>query len=60
MKNHYLMLSLVYLISGCTIQLNIDTDYASQNDSDGEIQEKVTTESTAIPTVDIKAEADGL
>lgn len=63
MKKPYMILSLVFLaISGCTINLQIDTDYASQNRSDGEIQEKVTTESTATPTVDttVDVEGDGL
>lgn len=60
MKKPYMILSLVFLaISGCTINLQIDTDYASQNRSDGEIQEKVTTESTASPTVDAALEVDG-
>lgn len=58
MRKLYLMLGLVFLVTSCTIQLNIDTDYASQNDSDGEIQEKVSTESksTTTPTVDTSLE----
>ncbi|AUR95322.1 TMhelix containing protein [Vibrio phage 1.205.O._10N.222.51.A7] len=61
MKNHYLMLSLAFLaISGCTINLQIDTDYASQNDGSGSIEEEVNTEATTTPTVDIKADANGL
>lgn len=60
MKKHYMILSLVFLaISGCSLTVQIDTDYASQNRSDGEIQEKVTTESTASPTVDAALEVDG-
>lgn len=53
-----MMSGLVFLVSSCTIQLNIDTDYASQNESDGEIQEKVTTKSdaTTTPTVDTSIE----
>lgn len=55
-----LMTLLIMFISGCTINLQIDTDYASQNRSDGEIQEKVTTESTAsnTPTVDVTADVE--
>lgn len=58
MRKLYLMLGLVFLVTSCTINLQIDTDYASQNNSDGEIQEKVTTESTAsnTPTVDTSLE----
>jgi len=52
--------AIMLLISGCTINLQIDTDYASQNNSDGEIQEKVTTESTAsnTPTVEVTADVE--
>lgn len=58
MRKLYLMLGLVSSVTSCTINLQIDTDYASQNNSDGEIQEKVTTESTAsnTPTVDTSLE----
>lgn len=60
MKKLYLMLGLASLVTSCTINLQIDTDYASQNRSDGEIQEKVTTESTAsnTPTVDVTADVE--
>ncbi|CAL9960083.1 hypothetical protein VPHD85_0050 [Vibrio phage D85] len=55
------MLSLAFLaISGCTINFQIDTDYASQNDGSGSIEEEVNTEATTTPTVDIKADANGL
>ncbi|CAM0045920.1 hypothetical protein VPHK437A_0066 [Vibrio phage K437a] len=50
---------ILLLLSGCSLTVQIDTDYASQNRSDGEIQEKVTTESTASPTVDASLEVDG-
>lgn len=58
MKKPFLMLSLAFLASSCTINLQIDTDYASQNNSDGEIQEKVTTEATATTTPTIDANVD--
>lgn len=54
------IVSTMLFASGCTINLQIDTDYASQNNSDGEIQEKVTTESSAsnTPTVDVTADVE--
>lgn len=60
MKKLYMILNLACLvISGCTINLQIDTDYASQNESDGEIQEQVTTEASTTPTVDVTADIQG-
>lgn len=53
---------LCLLATGCTINVQIDTDYASQNKSDGEIQEQVTTEAvqTNTPTVDTAIDANGI
>lgn len=50
----------VFLLSGCTLNLTIETDYASQNGGGGDINEEVTAETTTTPTVDIKADANGL
>lgn len=55
MKNHYLMLSLVFLVSSCTINLQIDTDYAAQRDGSGNIEEEVTTETTSETSPDVEA-----
>lgn len=54
MKKLCLTLSLMFLVTSCTINLQIDTDYASQNGGGGTVNEEVTTESTAsnTPTVD--------
>ena len=54
----YLLIS--FLLSGCTINLQIETEYASQN-GDGEISEQSQAESTATntPTVDIQADIPG-
>ncbi|USL90040.1 hypothetical protein [Vibrio phage vB_VpaS_CHI] len=50
------------LLTGCTINLQIDTDYASQNGGGGSIEEEVTTESSAsnAPTVDANVDTAGL
>lgn len=59
MKNHYLMLSLVFLATSCSLTVQIDTDYASQNKSDGEIQEKVTTEATSENSSEVATTLEG-
>ncbi|MGL4638559.1 MAG: hypothetical protein ACRCVX_02355 [Shewanella sp.] len=38
---------LILVIAGCSINLTIETDYASQRDGDGIIKEEVFAESTA-------------
>ncbi|AHI61218.1 hypothetical protein vBVpaS1601_60 [Vibrio phage vB_VpaS_1601] len=53
-----LLISLLVL-TGCTINLQIDTDYASQNASDGAISETVQAEATTTPTVDVTADIQG-
>lgn len=60
MKKLYIMLSLAFLASsGCTINLQIDTDYASQNGGGGSIEEEVTTEATTTPTVETEVDVSG-
>lgn len=58
MNKHCLALSLAFSVTSCTINLQIDTDYASQNGGGGTINEEVTTESTAsnTPTVDVETD----
>lgn len=55
-------LFIAMLMTGCTINLQIDTDYASQNGGGGTVNEEVTTESTAsnTPTVDANVDTTGL
>ncbi|CAM0011006.1 hypothetical protein VPHK436_0058 [Vibrio phage K436] len=48
------------LLTGCTFNFQIDTDYASQAGGAGTIQEEVKTEAVTTPTVDVEAEATGL
>lgn len=55
MKNLYLILSLAFLVSSCTINLQIDTDYAAQRDGGGNIEEEVTTETTSETSPDVEA-----
>lgn len=52
----------VPVFSACTINIQIDTDYASQAGGGGSIEEEVTTESTAsnTPTVTTDVDAGGL
>lgn len=52
---------LVLIINGCTFTLNIDTDYASQRDGSGSIEEQVSTATTAStdPKVDASVEVPG-
>lgn len=52
----------VPIFAGCTIHLQIDTDYASQGGGGGSINEEVTTEATAnnTPTVETDITADGV
>ena len=49
-------------MSGCTINLQIDTDYASQNGGGGSIEEEVTTEavSSITPTTDLEVDSGAL
>ncbi len=47
------------LAVGCTINLQIDTDYASQNEGSGSISETVQAEEAATPTVDVTADIQG-
>lgn len=49
-------------LAGCTINIQIDTDYASQAGGSGKIEEKVNSESTAsnTPTVSTNVDAGGL
>lgn len=48
------------LLTGCTFNFQIDTDYASQAGGAGTIQEEVKTEAVTTPTVDVKAEVSEL
>ncbi len=57
---YLISLAVIALATGCTINFQIDTDYASQNEGSGSIEEEVNTEATTTPTVDIKADANGL
>ena len=52
----------ILLMSGCTINLQIDTDYASQNGGGGSIEEEVTTEavSSITPTTDLEVDSGAL
>lgn len=62
MKRHYLALGIMFLVTSCTINLQIDTDYASQAGGGGSINEEVTTDATATttPTVEADVTADGI
>ncbi|AGG58107.1 hypothetical protein VPAG_00071 [Vibrio phage douglas 12A4] len=57
----YLIISFL-LISGCTINLQIDTDYAAQRNMDGTILETIDTETTSsiTPTTDLEVDSGAL
>lgn len=52
---------LTTIISGCTFNLTIDTDYAAQRDNGGPIEEEVTTnnKTEADPNVDANIDIPG-
>ncbi|CAM0047670.1 hypothetical protein VPHK404_0070 [Vibrio phage K404] len=52
-------LILLLLLAGCSLTVQIDTDYASQNGGGGSIEEEVTTEATTTPTVDTTVDVEG-
>ncbi len=54
-----LLILFVYWLSGCSLTLQIDTEYAAQK-GNGTISEQTTTEATTeqTPTVDINAELE--
>lgn len=52
------LISLLF-ISGCTLNLQIETDYASQNASNGQISETAQAEETTAPTVDVTTDIQG-
>lgn len=55
----YICILHLILASGCTISLQIDTDYASQSGSEGNIYETAKSEETTTPTVDVTADIKG-
>lgn len=60
MRKLCLALSLVFLVTSCTINFNIDTDYASQNGGGGVIEEEVSTTATTTPTSNVQTEVTPL
>lgn len=59
---YLISLVIIILATGCTINLQIDTDYASQNGGGGSIEEEVTTEavSSITPTTDLEIDSGAL
>ncbi|CAM0069358.1 hypothetical protein VPHK251G3_0015 [Vibrio phage K251 g3] len=47
-------------MTSCTINFNIDTDYASQNGGGGVIEEEVSTTATTTPTSNVQTEVTPL
>lgn len=50
----------MFLITSCTINFVIETDYASQNGGGGDINEEVTTDATTTPTANTEVNAKGI
>lgn len=61
MRKLWATLAAAFLVTSCTINLQIDTDFAAQKESGGVINEEVTTSATSEtdPAVDVSANVEG-